>query len=458
MPRDQKYWKELVDKISKTPGFEIQGVNGDSGVRCVNLATGIPYVIHKTSSDSRTQKNRISDLAKWGWTEGMYAESQEAERKARIEAHNAKYPAIPEAAFMEPYSHAEQPAFNGAKEEGEGVLNEVTSDEFAEFLGMRPTIEYITQEKAQEYFNQRLDSTSASAFGFRNRHFAMSTVIEYAKAMVRGEWLPNPAGIMFSTDDDGKEWVIDGQQRMAAVIYANEMYKAEHNGEALKPIAFWVYRDVPSEMFKVLDGQRKRTNSQMLQMMGVGNYTVVSSALRYVNLWFTEPDQKKWKRAAPLTNTQLEELFKEHKDVAVDSYRIGNAGSVCGLSKSAMVAACYIIAHYAPHVKNPQPANDESGGFKLSLLDQFLEDFRNGANMGNGDPVHTLREYAIRRLRADIPRQDPVDKMGVSQVMFHMMLIIRAWNSRVRGKTINSIAWRRGQEIPMPLIPYNPED
>lgn len=442
--------RELVKKIRGTPGFTVKNY------RVRNSDTGKAMQIHQTPSDQRFYENLLRDLNRYvGWTEDLYAEAKRRDRSQRMAKHDRATPMIN---FQEPTSSNGQAAeVASANSDREIILPDETGDWGSvpdAFLGIMPSIEYINSETAKAYFDSRLDADAEKAFGMRNRHSSPATVTAYGEAMARGEWLPNPHGILFATDDNGKEWLIDGQQRMSAISYANEIYKAAHKGEEMPPIAFWVYRNVPAGMFKVLDSGRKRTNSQTLQMMGVPNYTVTATALRYIYLWFNIPAQNRWKRYPALTNSQIETVYQEHSGIAKDSYRISHAASKSGLSRSAMVAAVYLIRHYANPEAEQRPYVAEGETPKLSPLEQFIEDFQSGASMPAGDPVLALREFSTGARMSNATkaaRRDPTEGTEVTMVMFHMMLIIRAWNHRARGNTVAKSGWKPGQVIQQPL-------
>ena len=442
--------KNLIKMIKGTPGFT------EDNYRVRNENTGKVMSVHRTPSDQRFYNNLLRDLERYvGWTEDLYIRAKREDRAKRMAKHDRATPMIN---FQEPTSsNGEAAGMAAPNSDAEHILPDETAQwDFVPdtFLNMIPTIEYIGVETAQKYFAARLDATSEKAFGLRNRNYSTATVTSYGEAMARGEWLPNPHGLMFSTDDTGREWLIDGQQRMAAIPYANELYKAAHKGEELPPIAFWVYRNVPAEMFKVTDAGRKRTNSQVLQMMGVPNYTVTATALRYIYLWFNVPAQNRWKRYPALTNSQIEAIYQDHTDIARDTYRVSHAASKSGLSRSAMVAAIYLIRHYCNPEAEQRPPVAEGETPKLSAVEQFIEDFQTGASMPAGDPVLALREFSTAARMSSATkaaRRDPTEGTEVTMVMFHMMLIIRAWNHRVRGNIVAKSGWKPGQTIQQPL-------
>ena len=451
---------ELAKQVSNTPGYTC--VDG----RAVNVETGKVYNIHATPSDHRAKKNALTSLQQiLGWTPDLYTAAQEADRQRRIADHAARIPSL---TFLEPtVSNGTAAGTDLQYQEREDELPDPTTNEatsglnldMSQFGGMIPSLEHITAEMARAYFDQKLDTNAENHFGLRNRHFNSLTVAQYANAMARGEWLPNPHGIMFSTDGNGQEWLIDGQQRMAAVPYAEKLYKEIHGESAeMPPVPFWVYRNVPPEMFKVVDSGRRRTISQVLQMLGMPNYTVGSSALRYVYLWFNVPDQSKWKRYPAFTGTQMKEIYRDHKGIDNDTYHIGNAARAAGLSRSAMVAAVYLIRFYSPEA-DYRPARMSGEPEQLSPIEKFVEDFLKGASLDDRDPVLALRNWAINAERKKAnPRRDPVTQMDITMVMFHMMLIIRAWNTRVKGEKISNPSWRAGQVIPRPLTLRRPKE
>ena len=440
-----RYFRDLARMIEKTPGFHKEPSN--RGIRLVNENTGLPYVIHLSPSDPRSQENTLRDLQKWGWTPEMYDAARARERDSRNAAHAKKAQemeaAIEQANALTPMFLAPVTATENKESE---VFSSVTENSNINFLGIVPAIEHIDADTAQRYFNKRLDSKSASAFGIKNRPYNTSSALRYAEAMVEGEWLPNPAGIMFATADDGSEWMIDGQHRMAARMYAEHLWREKHGPDAvMPPTPVWVYRNVPYEMFNVIDQQRRRSASQLLGMMGAKNSPVMASALRYVLLWYKEPDQSKWARFPAMTGPQLQKVYDTYKDIEDWITPACSAAQAINVSKAAMLTSVYLIAREVPLSTAREP------GVSRSMLDAFIEDYHNGAGMSEGDPVLAVRNYVLKK--GSKARHDPTKSMGITHVMFQIMLIIRSWNSRMRNERVDRPSWRAGQYIPKPIGP-----
>lgn len=306
-------------------------------------------------------------------------------------------------------------------------------------------IEYIGAERAKELYDLRVpwEGAISPALGFKNRRPDYGTIQGYAQAMLRGEWIPNPDALKLSfPDEDGRVWLVDGQQRMLAVGVA-----ANTNPDIRVP--FNVVENVDPKVFGVLDTGRKRTNTQVLGMKGVTNYTLVGSALRYLWMLDSGVPQAKWRQYEKLPNALLLHLLETtYPTLPDDSHRITYAGFSVGISKVSMLLWHYNLRRMFPEV-NEAP---EEG--KPSMLDEFLTDLRTGADLPSLDPVLALRNFALGARKPKTgPRFNPERQMRITMPMFWWMLLNRSWNSRIIGQEITRPSWRAGQVIPAPISP-----
>lgn len=110
---------------------------------------------------------------------------------------------------------------------------------------------------------------------YKNRPLCQKKVDEYARDMVRGQWLPNHQGVAF--DENGT--LIDGQHRLWAAVLANV------------PVMMTVSRNWPKNYraggmvlntMDSIDRNRPRTTAQQMYLHGQKNATSMAAALRAI--------------------------------------------------------------------------------------------------------------------------------------------------------------------------------
>lgn len=326
------------------------------------------------------------------------------------------------------------------------------ADPNAEEIPWVTTVEMVGATRAKELYDLRIpwETKALTTLGVKNRKPDFAVVQDYANAMLRGEWELISDGIKITApDDDGQIYMIDGQQRLLGIMEA-----AKTNPDIRVPLA--IYSGIDPSVFKVLDTGRKRTTTQALAMLEVPNYPIVASVIRYVELWYKNVPQNKWKNYPALSNAEIIRLYQNvYPDIAHESHRIGYAGHNVGVSRVSTVVFHYILRHTYPETFTARPKLGKDGADGLSMLDEFLLDLKTGASLPAGDPVLALRNFSIgaNRQVGSTPRSNPAQVMGITKPMFWLMLLMRTWNARVTGSKIVRPAWQKGQEIPKPLRP-----
>ena len=130
-----------------------------------------------------------------------------------------------------------------------------------------------------------------------NRRLAKNTVVEYAAAMRRGEWMFNGETIKFDLEGN----LLDGQHRLAAVtVYG-------------KPVEFGVFRGLPRDAFKTIDTGKKRNAADIVGLRGVPNQSNIATAARLLFQYgLTSWTTAKLGRGRRMTNVELEALLDRH--------------------------------------------------------------------------------------------------------------------------------------------------
>lgn len=248
-----------------------------------------------------------------------------------------------------------------------------------------PEIELITPAIAEKYLETNTN----------NRRIHKRTVLEYARDMKAGEWIPSPAMIAFS--DTGK--LLDGQHRLHAIIEAN------------MPIECYVIRGIPDSSFKVIDNGKKRNKSDTLFIAGYQNVTALAGALRIVGIFEETKNRNIYPgifKAARVTNARILELAQSKKgmDAAVTAL-YGEYVYVNRLiGPSAAAALFYVLSK-----------KDKE------LAKEFFSALATGINLSEDSVMRSCREKLIKNL-TDARKLEPGDRI---------VLVIRTWNFLRQG-------------------------
>ena len=206
--------------------------------------------------------------------------------------------------------------------------------------------ELITPDMARTYLERNA----------RNRPVTKNTVETYAQAMRQGKWRRTHQGIAFGADGN----LYDGQHRLSAIVMANV------------PVNLLVTRGLPPEAREEIDTGRRRTaNDNLAIVAGVNLPVMLSSALNVI--WMAENDI----RTRNAHSGELQDLLMRHLN-GVEMAQGVFTSPRKGVSRSGFVAG-FIYAH----------ATDPA---RVTVMAQ---NFYEGTNLTSGDPMFTLREYAI---------------------------------------------------------------
>jgi hypothetical protein len=208
------------------------------------------------------------------------------------------------------------------------------------------TLETITPKVASEYL--RLNE--------QNRSPIPRQIELIAEQISEGKWKVTGETVKFSAPDgDGKIVLLDGQNRLAAIIKA---------GQAIQS---FVARNVPVDTRPVIDTGRSRSGAHVLSAAGYSNVFMLGSAARY--LWMIEHRSLSER---PLTNQQILDTVVKYKDLSrfileIFSNRFARPG--------VLMAGLYWINRYG----------GEQG-------DEFMTKFLSGADLPMSSPIYVLRE------------------------------------------------------------------
>jgi hypothetical protein len=283
-------------------------------------------------------------------------------------------------------------------------------------------IEEIDAETAEKY----LESNPTFETGRRgtNRPISWVKVNQYARDMLRGNWMLTHQGIAFDTSDKMR----DGQHRMWAVYQAAT--EGARDGETVLPpnpkisVKFSVTRGLDPKTFDVIDTGRARTSGQILAMQGYNNSIQLAAAARLLYL-FDNHEYSQW-RTVKVTNHTVLETVKKHK---LDNFlTVGTSLFEVGFINSAVLVGYYVCNRAMPN----------------GPLNEYMEGLKTGESLRAEDPRLVLRNYMIKSksLGLDYRRDSAL----------HLALFIKSWNDFVNKRRRSQVSWRSGKEsFPRPV-------
>jgi hypothetical protein len=262
--------------------------------------------------------------------------------------------------------------------------------------------ELITPQRAR----QMLDTNSEN-----NRNPRSTKITQYARDMQSGNWNSN-TGETIKVDIKG--YVIDGQNRLAAVMAAGV------------DIYMDVVYDVPTEAMQVIDTGAVRTAGDALRISGAVSRTVSSAVVRWAILWDARLYTGQGGTFSP-TITEIGQRYLAEMDRFDASARRGadcrrhgvGTGSVAGM------------AHYL------------FSRLDSEMTHQFYDQLITGANLPKTHPVLALRNKMglVRQEKTTRPQQ--------------LALYVRSWNAFREDRTLDRMMIVRKGELnnanfPMP--------
>lgn len=231
--------------------------------------------------------------------------------------------------------------------------------------------------------------------------------------------------------EDG--YLLDGQHRVKTIV--------EEGLPAALPIA----RNVPNEVFPVIDTGKKRTGADILGMAGVANANHVQSAIRILYWYDNEPDWKKW-----FSRTLSE---KEILDLLVNDYT--TVGESVNLAKRAtnggnlkiQPAVTSAVAHIVLRADPRAP------------IEQF---WSTAAGSGANDPIwydiygpthiEECPAFALRRWAANWSRRPGKGNNRGQRHTEHLICSIRSYNEAIQGNRHKTVVFKETYAVPQPMV------
>jgi hypothetical protein len=226
---------------------------------------------------------------------------------------------------------------------------------------------------------------------------AASKAAQYAAVMAGGGWDPNvPQGI-FLTED---EQLINGGNRLNAVILAGV------------PVRLLVVRNVPPEVFDVIDVGRARAPGQF-----VDNGNDAAAIARWL-LWYeTRFDSRPSSVAMAFPLRDVVTYVTDHEDEIDQTVADARA-----IRRSAGLP----VAIHGAVLALARRGGDAHLEGQEDHVDRWLDGLRTGAGLGEGDPRLTLRNRFLARL----------GKRNAGSVLADWSIITAGWNAFSVGETL----------------------
>lgn len=264
----------------------------------------------------------------------------------------------------------------------------VTGDE-PEKHGFKTRIVVITPELAEAWIKH----LSPEQRQVKSMHLA-----SLVRDIKRGRWKLNGETIVI--DRHGR--CVQGQHRLLAVIKAG------------MPISSFVVFGMTDDVFSTFDIVAKRQGADTLRVRGVKDCVTASAIVRLLLVYENSPAFSTNIATSPV---EVDEVWAANDDLPEAVLWAGRVKAVNSALKGSVAGACYFLFSR----KDKEAA------------DTFFEDLVSGANLAANDPVKTLRDRVLRR-DCKLSHREQI------------AVIIKAWNCRREGKSVEKIYWNSERE------------
>lgn len=259
----------------------------------------------------------------------------------------------------------------------------------------------VTPGMAREFLSRNVEN---------NRPPKKDKIQQYARDMASGNWQENTGQTL---KFDTRRNLIDGQNRMNAVVMANVAVK------------FDIAHDVSVEVMPVLDTGATRTAGDALAIAGVRDRNRLSSIVRWSILW----DAGFRMGSGPLKPTHTEIVERAASDQGGYDAATARGSDVQkrGLGNASVAGTAFYVFNRLDAVRTGR----------------FFDGLLSGASLEPGAPVLTLRNRLIKAKYDRLTRGEA------------MALFVRGWNADVRGETPSQLIIVKGEltndNFPLPV-------
>lgn len=239
-----------------------------------------------------------------------------------------------------------------------------------------------------------------------NRPQIRAAIPEIAKDILGGNWIFNHQGIAFNVKGE----LVDGQHRLEAFLKATET-----DPELTIPIMItW---NLPLESDEKIDIARRRIPGTFLAKDGNMSANRLATAVKWLHLYdnnnFDTPlNRVHWTQSLDVTT--LRAALKRHP-LAPEGILIG--GQLQALITPSAGGAGWVIARER---------------YTDTLVAEFVEGVKTGANLDAGDPRLAMRNWAINRK----------DRGARAIAYLHLAYFIKAFNAFRRNENVDTLTYK----------------
>lgn len=252
--------------------------------------------------------------------------------------------------------------------------------------------------------------------GGRNRKPIQRTVMRYAAAIRRGEWILTGDSIKL----DQEQRVIDGQHRLLAIVASGVS------------ITSLVVRNVEVEAQDVIDTGKSRTARDVLSMHGFKHSpTGVAAAAKMLMAieQFGRPNASSRQLNVALSNATVLQYAMKHLDLVEGVERAYSLRQSAGFGGGDGLLGAFITLIYRAQRED---------------ADDFLEALESGANLEAGSPVLLLRTRLLNERHSG--RGTGMHRQADRETLLAMC--VKAWNLWRAEQPAKILIWRESEGFP----------
>lgn len=251
------------------------------------------------------------------------------------------------------------------------------------------SIEMVSPEYAKEILKGNV----------KNRALNARRVNALAAAIKRGEWMMNGDAVRISKG--GR--LLDGQHRLSAVAQSGET------------VEMLIIRGLDDSVFDTIDtGGRARGASDILQLSGVKNASVVAAAARMIFLYKLKGNPFHGTPEDAPTVTQIKSFCEKNEGIESAASFIAGRSSVCKMIPASVATFCLFAM---------REVNHESA-------DEFMDSINSGEGLSRGDAALALRERLLNNMMTN--------KVKLSRY-YTAALVIKAFRRHMAGEKVSTL-------------------
>lgn len=243
-----------------------------------------------------------------------------------------------------------------------------------------------------------------------NRKPRVKDVRSYSRDMKTGNWRLTGDTLKFSKNG----LLSDGQHRLLGCIEANT------------PFQTYVVFGVDDDVQAYVDKNVKRTLGDTLKLNGWENVNRAGAVgmMAYKWLQFDGP-VRNIRGAVTVGITEVLQFMEGNRALVMEATHSPDGAKYLPIRPSAWGAVYFRLKHM---------------GVAQQTIDNFFDAVKTGANLSEGDPRLTLRNWFNSTGR------------NSKEADQHILAITKAWNAFARGESMYRLAMA-GQDIPIPVMP-----